>query len=194
MTDRTEEFRGAVKVFRLTIAVDGASNNPANGYSPPSSALEQPLPRAQTSEFLQLASSVAVGFEGTAKLIGRLKKLVGRKGFSNNPAAEISDVMKLFEGDVAGLQKDIASLQRYAEGKGRAGPPANSQRQKHYLFIVATLQKNAQEHTKAFRDALLLRAAVRRVTGEGSGGRRGEGGCAGEMVFTGGEKGGGGGG
>eukprot|EP00904_Undaria_pinnatifida_P010314 jgi/Undpi1/6412/HiC_scaffold_20.g08893.m1 len=93
-------------------------------------------------------------------MIGRLKKLVGRKGFSNNPAAEISDVMKLFEGDVAGLQKDIASLQRYAEGKGRAGPPANSQRQKHYQFIVATLQKNAQEHTKAFRDALLLRAAV----------------------------------
>lgn len=45
--------------------------------------------------------------------IGRLKKLVGRKGFSNNPAAEISDVMKLFEGDMAGLQKDISSLQRW---------------------------------------------------------------------------------
>lgn len=44
--------------------------------------------------------------------IERLKKLVGRKGFSNNPAQEISDVMKLFEGDMAGLQKDIASLQR----------------------------------------------------------------------------------
>ena len=68
------------------------------------------------------------------------------------------------------------SCGRYAEGKGRAGPPANSQRQKHYLFIVATLQKNAQEHTKAFRDALLLRAAVRTVTGGGEG-------CAGEMFF-----------
>lgn len=68
MTDRTEEFRGAVKVFRLTVAVDGASN-PANGNSHPSSVLEEPLPRAQTSEFLQLASSVAVGFEGTAKLV-----------------------------------------------------------------------------------------------------------------------------
>lgn len=44
--------------------------------------------------------------------IERLTKLVGRKGFSNNPAAEISDVMALFEGDMAGLQKDIASLQR----------------------------------------------------------------------------------
>lgn len=62
------------------------------------------------------------------------------------------------------------SCGRYAEGKGRAGPPANSQRQKHYQFIVATLQKNAQEHTKAFRDALLLRAAVRRVVVEGGGG------------------------
>lgn len=69
MTDRTEEFRGAVKVFRLTIVVDGASN-PADAYSHPSSVLEQPIPRAQTSEFLQLASSVAVGFEGTAKLVG----------------------------------------------------------------------------------------------------------------------------
>lgn len=44
--------------------------------------------------------------------IGRLKKLVGRKGFSNNPAAEINEVMKLFEGDMAGLQRDISSLQR----------------------------------------------------------------------------------
>lgn len=49
----------------------------------------------------------------TCNQIERLKKLVGRKGFSNNPAAEISDVMKLFEGDMAGLQKDIAALQRY---------------------------------------------------------------------------------
>lgn len=48
--------------------------------------------------------------------IGRLKKLVGRKGFSNNPAAEISEVMKLFEEDMAGLQRDISSLQRYARG------------------------------------------------------------------------------
>jgi len=30
----------------------------------------------------------------------------------------------------------------------------------HCAFIVDTLRKSAQEHTKAFRDALLLRAAV----------------------------------
>lgn len=51
-------------------------------------------------------------FSARCLQIERLKKLVGRKGFSNNPAQEISDVMKLFEGDMAGLQKDIASLQR----------------------------------------------------------------------------------
>lgn len=49
-----------------------------------------------------------------ARQIGRLKKLVGRKGFSNNPAAEINEVMKLFEEDMAGLQRDISSLQRCA--------------------------------------------------------------------------------
>ncbi len=43
---------------------------------------------------------------------------MGRKGFSNNPAAEISDVMKLFEEDMAGLQRDIASLQRCGYGVG----------------------------------------------------------------------------
>lgn len=48
----------------------------------------------------------------TFSQIERMKKLVGRKGFSNNPAAEISDVMALFEGDMAELQRDIASLQR----------------------------------------------------------------------------------
>jgi len=60
-----------------------------------------------------------------SRQIGRLKKLVGRKGFSNNPAAEISDVMKLFEEDMAGLQRDIASLQRCGCGVGviPGGPP-----------------------------------------------------------------------
>lgn len=68
-------------------------------------------------------------FSGVCRQIGRLKKLVGRKGFSNNPAAEISDVMKLFEEDMAGLQRDIASLQRcvdnsfYLEGLHQAVAP-----------------------------------------------------------------------
>eukprot|EP00903_Cladosiphon_okamuranus_P010356 g9799.t1 len=160
MTDRTEEFRGAVNLFRPTVAVVKDSGGAA------ATRAQSDLGYRKTSEFLQLASSVAVGFEGTSKLIGRLKKLVGRKGFSNNPAAEINEVMKLFEEDMAGLQRDISSLQRHADGKTRGSPPLNSQRQMHCAFIVTTLRKSAQEHTKAFRDALLLRAAVEKQQNE----------------------------
>eukprot|EP00752_Nemacystus_decipiens_P010318 g9193.t1 len=160
MTDRTQEFRGAVNVFRPTVTVVKNSSEAAE------SRAQSDLGYRKTSEFLQLASSVAVGFEGTSKLIGRLKKLVGRKGFSNNPAAEINEVMKLFEEDMAGLQRDISSLQRHADGKTRGSPPLNSQRQMHCAFIVTTLRKSAQEHTKAFRDALLLRAAVEKQQNE----------------------------
>lgn len=73
----------------------------------------------------------------TCTQIGRLKKLVGRKGFSNNPAAEISDVMKLFEGDMAGLQKDISSLQRWVRRAHHARTPAEANidvAPKTYLF------------------------------------------------------------
>ncbi|CBN77692.1 Soluble NSF Attachment Protein (SNAP) Receptor (SNARE) [Ectocarpus siliculosus] len=160
MTDRTEEFQGAVSAFRPTVTVVNNSGEAA------AIRAQTDLGYRKTSEFLQLAASVAVGFEGTSRLIGRLKKLVGRKGFSNNPAAEISDVMKLFEGDMAGLQKDISSLQRHADGGTRGSPPANSQRQMHCAFIVTTLRRSAQEHTKAFRDALLLRAAVEKQQNE----------------------------
>lgn len=74
MTDRTGEFQGAVKVFRSTIlssrtAVNGAPlpgplSSLDDSFGPP-----PPRPRPEKSEFFRLASSVAVGFEGTAKLV-----------------------------------------------------------------------------------------------------------------------------
>ncbi|CAN0122142.1 unnamed protein product, partial [Discosporangium mesarthrocarpum] len=152
MPDRTAEFHGAVKVFRRSFPVDAVVREPADRKTP--------------SDFLLSASNIALGFEGTSKLIERVKKLVGRKGFSNNPAAEINDVMGLFEGDIAGLQRDINLLYRYADGNSRGSPRPNSQRQKHCQHIVATLQHTAKEHTKAFRDALLQRAAVEKQQSE----------------------------
>lgn len=81
MTDRTEEFRGAVKVFRPTIAASEAANT-APGSGRRSHASSVPPPRAETSEFLQLAASVAVGFEGTSKLVSTFLRLLvsGRLG------------------------------------------------------------------------------------------------------------------
>lgn len=63
MTDRTEEFRGAVNVFRPTVTVVNDSSEAA------ASRAQSDLGYRKTSEFLQLASSVAVGFEGTSKLV-----------------------------------------------------------------------------------------------------------------------------
>lgn len=73
MTDRTEEFRGAVKVFRPTLAnaaTDGSNGIGQQHHFPQHSLLDPPpAPRPETSEFFQVASSVAVGFEGTSKLV-----------------------------------------------------------------------------------------------------------------------------
>lgn len=73
MPDRTEEFRGAVKVFRPTLAnaATGGSNGIGQGHHIPTHSLldPPPPPRPEASEFFQVASSVAVGFEGTSKLV-----------------------------------------------------------------------------------------------------------------------------
>lgn len=63
MTDRTEEFLGAVNVFRPTVTVVKNSSEAAAARA------QSDLGYRTTSEFLQLASSVAVGFEGTSKLV-----------------------------------------------------------------------------------------------------------------------------
>lgn len=64
MTDRTEEFRGAVKVFSPAVTVVKDSSQAA------AASRAHDLGYQKTSEFLQLASSVAVAFEGTSKLVG----------------------------------------------------------------------------------------------------------------------------
>ena len=79
MADRTGEFQGAVNVFRPTILSNGTaanlSSSPPGSLPPRGDALGRPPPRPEKSEFFQLASSVAVGFEGTAKLVSNVKKL-----------------------------------------------------------------------------------------------------------------------
>lgn len=64
MTDRTEEFQGAVSAFRPTVAVVNNSGEAA------AIRAQTDLGYRKTSEFLQLAESVAVGFEGTSRLVG----------------------------------------------------------------------------------------------------------------------------
>lgn len=66
MTDRTEEFQGAVSAFRPTVTVVNNSGEAA------AIRAQTDVGYRKTSEFLQLAASVAVGFEGTSRLVGVL--------------------------------------------------------------------------------------------------------------------------
>lgn len=97
MTDRTNEFRGAVRVFRPTVRFHGNGGGGSDGWESSKTAMvaagpgfaphphapspqlaeTHPPPRAETSEFLQMAGSVAVGFEGTSKLVRQPLTLVG---------------------------------------------------------------------------------------------------------------------
>lgn len=94
MTDRTDEFRGAVKVFRPTVFPNVADRSESKGFGEavaphyhqqqqqPLSVFEDQdddegvqLPRfakPEASDFVTMAASVAVGFEGTAKLVSFL--------------------------------------------------------------------------------------------------------------------------
>lgn len=96
MTDRTDEFRGAVKVFRPTVLPQKIDNAGTRGVAPHHFDQQQQQPpqqlaffdedgdgkdeagalpryaKPEASDFLQMAASVAVGFEGTAKLVSYL--------------------------------------------------------------------------------------------------------------------------
>ncbi|CAM9834178.1 unnamed protein product, partial [Chrysoparadoxa australica] len=136
MIERTSEFDGAVRVLR------GRGALPAPLPDPP-----------DVSPFMSAAERVALGFEGTGRLVERLKSLVARKGFSNDPTAEIEDVSRLFKGDLQVLQREIAALRRHADEE-------RGQRRKHCTCVVDTLQKTAVAHTKAFQAALMQRTSV----------------------------------
>ncbi|CAN0003055.1 unnamed protein product, partial [Phaeothamnion confervicola] len=181
MVDRTTEFNGAVRIFQKAAAS-------ANGTPP-----KEERHTAPPGDFTTAAANVAVGFQGTMKLIERLRKLVGRKGLSNDPTVEIGEVAGFFKGDMATLQTELTALQRslrpcgdpfryalpflvrtlpastsgrYADGCAAQSPPANTQRQKHCQCVCAALRKTAELQMRAFQEALQQRTAILRQQNE----------------------------
>lgn len=150
--DRTTEFQGCIRVFAR------------NGDTalPPDAA-----PSNEPSYFVKTASQVELALGCASKLIDQLKKLVSRKGISNDPSMEISDVSRLFKGDMDALKVELTQLEAYVDGtSGRGGPSPGSQRQKHCLCIVASLRQTAAQHTQAFQAALQQRNVVMKEQNE----------------------------
>jgi hypothetical protein len=154
MIDRTTEFQGCIRVLRR-------GSDPANVLQQQEFAAAAAA-AAGGGEFALAVAHIAAGFEGTTKLNEQLMRLVSRKGNSNDPTAEISDVSRLFKGDMDSLQCELAMLQAYVEGTSgrRGGPAAGTQRQKHCSYIVAALKQTAQQQTQSFQAALKQRTTV----------------------------------
>jgi hypothetical protein len=154
MIDRTSEFQGCIRVLRR-------GSDPADVLQQQQAAAEAAA-AAGGGEFAQAVAHIAAGFEGTSKLNEQLMRLVSRKGNSNDPTAEISDVSRLFKGDMDSLQRELSMLQAYVEGTSgrRGGPAAGTQRQKHCSYIVAALNQTAQQQTQSFQAALKQRTTV----------------------------------
>ncbi|KAG5188207.1 hypothetical protein JKP88DRAFT_138244, partial [Tribonema minus] len=149
MIDRTAEFQGCIRVLHQH---DGRPDQRPQYEAP------------QPTDFTKAVSALALSLEGTAKLIEQLMRLVGRKGTSNDPTMEITDVSRLFKGDMDAVQQELSALQAFIDGRsGKRGAPApGSQRHKHSLYMLDALKQLAQEQVAAFQAALKQRNAVMR--------------------------------
>mmetsp|Transcript_1758 Transcript_1758/g.2372 ORF Transcript_1758/g.2372 Transcript_1758/m.2372 type:complete len:356 (+) Transcript_1758:84-1151(+) len=144
MIDRTVEFHSAVKIFQKTIPESDQID-----YSCKLRDIEQ-------SKFAKASLAVSLGFKGTASLISQLEKLVKRTGCHNDPTDEISEVSEYFKKDLGELTTELTALERLAE----ATASKNSQRFRHYTFVVEVLKGIAADHTKKFQKALEQRTVV----------------------------------
>lgn len=143
--DRTEEFRGAVKIFRE----QGVNVTPKRVHNTDS-----------MHDFANSVARVTQGFSSVEKLITRLVSLVNLKGLFNDPTEEINEVTTLFKTDLKSLSEDVLTLQRFAGGHLPGSPQMHTQRQLHCQTVAEALRQKLGSHTKKFQEALSVRTGV----------------------------------
>jgi t-SNARE complex subunit (syntaxin) len=105
----------------------------------------------ELSIYMRLACRVSASLRENETLIAKLEKLTGRKEFSNDPSAEISDMsavvqknMNIIQGDLknfkACIDEILSSMQKH--------------QQQHYTIILQHLSKQMTNHMERYKNGL----------------------------------------
>jgi len=151
--NRTDEFRACVESIR------NRSSLP-RGAEQKQRLLQTPGKETSRSEFSRLASAIAKDINGTTIRLGKLAQLAKRKTLFDDRPVEISELTYIIKQDIAGINKQIASLQAYVKQRntqGSARSPEGKQVDEHNNNVVMLLQSKLASTSMTFKDVLEVR-------------------------------------
>ncbi|KAF9015580.1 t-SNARE [Cyathus striatus] len=150
--DRTNEFKACVDSIRTRSALSYRSEAKER--------LIQQNGRSTTkSEFSRTASSIAKDISSTAIKLNKLAQLAKRKTLFDDRPVEISELTFIIKQDIAGINKQIATLQAYVKQRVSQGhaSPDTKQIDEHNHNVVMLLQSKLATMSMTFKDVLEIR-------------------------------------
>jgi len=110
------------------------------------------------SEFSRMASAIGKDISSTNIKLGKLSQLAKRKTLFDDRPVEISELTFIIKQDLAGINKQIATLQTYVKQKrAQAAKEDGKQVDEHNKNVVTLLQSKLADTSVAFQEVLEVR-------------------------------------
>ncbi|KAE9400540.1 t-SNARE [Gymnopus androsaceus JB14] len=110
------------------------------------------------SEFSRMASGIGKDISSTNIKLGKLSQLAKRKTLFDDRPVEISELTFIIKQDLAGINKQIATLQTYVKQKrAQAAKEDGKQVDEHNKNVVTLLQSKLADTSVAFQEVLEVR-------------------------------------
>jgi len=153
LQDRTNEFLACVESIRTR------SSLPAK---PPGTQrlLDKQAHADGKSEFTRMANAIGKDIGGTTIKLGKLAQLAKRKTLFDDRPVEISELTFVIKQDIAGINKQIATLQAdVKQRKAQTGSKSAEEKQieEHNNNVVMLLQNKLADTSMTFKDVLEVR-------------------------------------
>ncbi|KAH8119911.1 integral membrane protein sed5 [Phellopilus nigrolimitatus] len=151
--DRTNEFRACVESIRTR---SSASPRLAEQRQ---RLLQNNGKEGSKSDFTRMASAIGKDISTTTIKLGKLAQLAKRKTLFDDRPVEISELTYIIKQDIAGINKQIASLQSYLKQRNAQSTksPVNKQVDEHNSNVVMLLQSKLASTSMTFKDVLEVR-------------------------------------
>ncbi|RKP18546.1 syntaxin-5 [Rozella allomycis CSF55] len=143
MKDRSSEFFAAIESQKQRISPN----------------LSEPLNRNrhQASAFAQMAGQIGKEIAFVSTKLEKFAILVRNKSSFEDRSTEIQELTSTVKQDIARLNQQIAALQSYQKGQGKA---PNDQYEQHHSSMVVSLQSKLASTSSTFTDILEQRTIV----------------------------------
>lgn len=144
--DRTSEFHATLNKYAATSRPHSVPEHPAGAHS----------------QFTQRAQAVARDLSATTAKLDRLSQcthhtahtVARRKSLFDDRPVEISELTYIIKHDIAGLNRQLAELQKFAAPSQRA---RQNRAEEHRGNVVTILQTNLANATTSFQEILEVR-------------------------------------